>query len=127
MADIPLNNNQVTTIPIVYRDAVGVVVAKPAADVASAVTTGPHAASLGVVMVALPSGQAAAALTPMVAESDATNGGGGIGLSITDTANLPMEQSYTFSIVQNLNPAAIDLDTANLTTAPQAIPTAPGP
>jgi len=63
----------------------------------------------------------------LVAESDQPNGGGGIGLSITDTANLPMEQSYTFSIVQNLNPAAIDLDTANLTTAPQAIPTAPGP
>jgi hypothetical protein len=127
MADIILLNDAVSTIPIVYKDAGGVVVPKPATDVASAVTTGPHAASLGVVMVALPSGQAAATLTPMVAESDAANGGGAIGLTITDTANLPMEQSYTFSISPDLSPAAIDLDTAAMTTVPQAVPTAPGP
>jgi hypothetical protein len=127
MADIPLNNNQVSTIPLVYRDQAGAVVPKPAADVASAATTGPHAASLGVTMVALPSGQAAVQLTPMVAESDAANGGGGIGLDLTDTAGLPMEQSYTFSISPNLSPTALDLDTAAMTTVPQAAPAAPGP
>jgi len=126
MANTVLRSDQVTTIPIVTRAASGAIVPAPAGDVDSVVSSRP--ASLGMAIATLASGQAALVLTPLVLESDAGNGGGSIAAALTDTAGLPMTQaSYLFDISPNPAPATIDLDTAHLTTAPQAPPTAPGP
>lgn len=131
--NIELPNNEVTYIALVTRDAAGTIVPAPSGDVDSVATTGPHAASLGAAVTVMPAGSTnagapAISLTPLVVESDAGNSGGSIGLTLTDTAGLPMSTpGYVFDIVVNLSPATVGLDTTDTATVTQAIPTAPGP
>ena len=132
MADILIKDDTVAYIPLVAFDAAGAIVPAPAGDTDAIVSGLP--ASLAMVVSTLPSpigpypaGFPAAQLTPMVVESDAANGGGGITMTITDTAGLAEEAAYTFSVVQDTAPTKVGLDTLNILTVPQALPTNPGP
>lgn len=129
---LPLDNNTTYTFHLVAHDASGNLVPRPAGDVDTVTPNGAHAASLGVTVGADASGNATVALAPLVVESDAANGGGGIGLTITDSAGL-VEDTATAGVMFDIivpppGPAvAIGVDLAGVSTAPQPPPTAPGP
>ncbi len=128
MADFPLLNDTQYWFLIDDDDAAGAVVPAPAGDVNS-VASG--SASLTMTVEPMPSGPSAGMpsvhVVPMVQLSDASNGGGGITCTLSDTAGLPMPVIVSFSIGPNTAPTSLALDTATVVTAAQAVPTAPGP
>ena len=132
MPNIELLNDQVSFFPIVTRDAAGNVVPAAAGDVDSVVSSNPT--SLGMAIGALPTAQGAypagavaLVVTPLVALSNPSNGGGSISAQLTDTAGLPMAQAYLFDIVADLTPKNVGLDTTVVETTSQAVPAASGP
>lgn len=135
MANIPLQSDQVTWMELDDYDASGNVVPFPSGDVDTVATTGTFAASLVVSMDTMPSGAAnpgatAVKFVPQVLKSDPSNGGGGIGVSITDSAGQAMNaatQGMLFDIVENVTPQMVGLDPAKTFTQPQSAPTAVGP
>ena len=128
MADMPLFNDTQYWFLIDDDDAAGAVVPAPAGDV-NAVASG--SASLTMTVEPMPSGPSAGKpsvhVVPTVQLSDASNGGGGISCTLSDTAGLPMPIIVTFSIGPNPTPTSLALDTATVVTTTQAVPTAPGP
>ena len=132
-----LENNVVYYFPIQDEDVNNHVVSAPAGDVVTAAGTGPHAASLSWTVGVMPAGAPnpgvpAVIGAALVVESDAGNGGGGIGLMLTDTSGL-VENSTTSAalfdiVVPPPGPATQEgVDFANIFTASQPTPTAPGP
>ncbi len=123
MADFPLFNDTQYWFLITDDDAAGAVVAAPAGDVDSVVSS--NAASIAMTVEPMPSGASAGApsvhVVPMV---QATTG---ISCTLSDTAGLPMPVVVTFSVAPNPAPTSLALDTATVVTASQAIPAAPGP
>ena len=113
------------------------VVPAPPGDTVSAVSTGPHAASLqftvGVMPAEAPNGGVPAVIaTPMVLQSDDGNGGGGIGLQLTDTSGLAENQTTSAALFDIIVPppgAATQqgIDLTGMFTATQTPPTAAGP
>lgn len=129
---LALANNEVYFFPLVDKDAAGNVVAAPAGDMVSVSASGPHAASLTAALTVMPgTSNPAISLTPVVVESDAGNGGGGIGIVLTDSAGLTEDTATTGLLFDIVNPAIVPttegLDTTNFVTQSQATPTAPGP
>jgi len=128
-----LNNNEVYFVPLVDKDAGGNVVPAPAGDTVSAVASGSFAASLGVAVTVMPgTSNPAVSLTPLVVESDAGNSGGGISITLTDSAGLAEDsasQNVMFDIVvPPPGPAMTEgFDLTGVVSQPQATPTAPGP
>jgi hypothetical protein len=132
MPNIELLNDKVSYIPVVTRDAAGDVVPAAAGDVDSVTSSNP--ASLQMAIGTLPNAQGAYAagvpalvLTPLVALSNSTNGGGSIAAQLTDTMGLPMAMAYLFDIVADLTPTNVGLDPTVIETTVQAVPTASGP
>jgi hypothetical protein len=124
MADFQLLNNEVYDFPIVTRDAAGDIVAAPPGDIDTVAST---STAVTVSLGAMPGGGPSLHIVPIVALSDSTNGGGGIVVTITDSAGLAMAGVPTFSIVANVTPASVGLDLTGVVTTPQTIPTAAGP
>lgn len=112
MADIPLANDEIYTIPIVAEDAAGNIVPPPSGDTFTAVASDPT--SLGVVIGATSSGAPAVVLTPL--KQNAT----GITVTVTDTSGLTQDVA-TFDISSGA-PSLIALDFAHETTSSQPIP-----
>ena len=124
-----LDNDKIYNIPLVDRDAGGHIVPMPAGDVVSAASSGIFAASLNVVLDATGTSVDVAAL---VVESDAGNGGGGISIVLTDTADLSEDSAskgLMFDIVvPSPGPAVTEgLDLGNVTFTQGTVSTNPGP
>jgi hypothetical protein len=107
MADIPLSNDLVYTIPIVGLDEAGNIVPLPPGDVESAVASDP--ASLGVAVNANN-----LVLTPL--KQNAT----GVTVTVTDTAGLTQDVA-TFDIGPGVA-KGLGLDFAHETTTSQPVP-----
>lgn len=130
-----LQSDQITYIALDDFDAAGVSVPFPTGDVDTVSGTGTFAASLGFAISTFPAGSSNAGATalqctPLVLESDASNGGGGIGIAITDGSGQPMNaatQAMLFDIVQDVTPVSVGLDSSVTATVSQTAPTAPGP
>jgi hypothetical protein len=132
MPNIQLKSDTTYQIVIVVFNQGGGVVPATPGDVDSVVSANPTSLGMAVGALAAPAGPYPAGtptldLTPLVAESDAGNGGGGIAANLTDTAGLPMSMPYLFDIVKDLTPGSLGLDTTVIVTTPQPTPTAPGP
>lgn len=112
MADIPLANDLIYTIPIVTEDAAGNVVPPPTGDTFSAVSSDPS--SLGCVIGAVASGAPAVVLTPL--KQAAT----GVTVTVTDSAGLTQDVA-TFDIGPG-TATMIALDFKDETTQSQAVP-----
>lgn len=103
----------------------GVTVPVPAGDVFSAQSSSP---SLGVAIANDAAGNQELVVNPLVLQSDAANGGGGIVVTVTDSngdaagelSGLDAIDIITVPVVRQIR-----LGTATVTT--QAAPTAPGP
>lgn len=117
MANFELANDTVAWIPIHVVDASGDVVPAPSGDVFSAVSS--DATMMTAVIGVMPSGPSAGAvalsLTPMVKAASALT------VKVTDTSALT-EADLTVDIVGDLTPKAINLDTVDVVTTPQAVP-----
>jgi len=116
--NIQLANDTVETITIVTTDAAGATVPAPAGDTFTVVSSNP--ASLGAAIGTDKNGAPAVVLTPLVQVSP------GLTFTVTDSAGLASD-AQGVDIVADLAPKTISLDIADATTAPQAVPTAPGP
>ena len=132
--DYAVANNEIYFIPVQYEDAAGAVVTPPAGDTITVATTGTFAVSLAVAVTTMPGSSppvVAISLTPMVVESDAGNGGGKIGISLTDSAGLVVDsasQNVLFDIVNPaLVPTQFGINVGGVVTQSQATPTDPGP
>jgi hypothetical protein len=132
-----LQNNMVYYFPLQDEDVNNNIVPAPTGDVVTPVATGAHAASLAFAVGAMPAGSpnpGAPAIvgTPMVVQSDAGNGGGGIGLTLTDTAGLA-ENTVTSSALFDITvpppgPATAEgVDFPGVFVVAQPTPAAPGP
>jgi hypothetical protein len=132
-----LNNNEVYWFPLTDEDAQGNIVPAPAGDTVSAVGGGPFAASLAFAVGVMPAGSPdagapAVSATPMVAESDAGNSGGGISVVLTDTAGLA-EDSATKGLMFDIvkpppGPAATEgINIAGVFMVSQPTPAPTGP
>lgn len=117
MADFPLQNDKVYTVPIVTLDAAGGAVPAPQGDTFTVTSA---SASLGAAMGQTASGAPAVVLTPMV------QAGTGYEVDVSDSAGLSVYKGL-FDIVPDVAPMAVSLDTADATTIAQAVPTNPGP
>ena len=115
VSNIELKDDLVYTFPILTDAASGAAVSPPAGDTFSAVSSNP--ASLGAA-ISIVSGNAMLVLTPLVQASP------NLTVTVSDSAGLTSD-TVTFDIVQDLTPTSIALGTP--TTAPQPVPTAPGP
>lgn len=128
---LAIPSDEVVAIALVTTDAAGTAVPMPAGNVTTVATTGQFAASLGAAIGVMPgTSNPAVILTPMVLESDAGNNGGGIGLTLTDSAGLPISSATTaalFDITVDTTPTQEGLDLTNVASTPQTAPTAPGP
>lgn len=118
MADFPLANDSIATIPIVTADAAGDFVSPPKGDTFSAVSSNP--ASLTAAIGTTATGGPAVVLTPLVQVSP------GLTVTVTDSAGL-MQFVLTVDIAADVAPKTIALDIAHATTVAQPVPTAPGP
>jgi hypothetical protein len=118
MANFELQDDKVYTIPILTRDAAGDVVAAPAGDTFSVVSSNP--ASLDATVGADANGAPAVVLTPMVQASP------NLTVTVSDSAGLEVD-TQGFDIVGDLTPKAIGLDLSGATTTDQPVPTNPGP
>jgi hypothetical protein len=107
----------VTTVPVPATDTFTVVSSNPASLGAS---FGPNPDPAG------PAGNGAIG-TPLVMESDSTNGGGGFTLTVTDSAGDIQFVSDLISISLVAVPNTITGGTPVVTAANPTIPTAPGP
>jgi hypothetical protein len=116
MADFPLLNDRVYSVPIQAINGAGAVEPDPN-DVFTAVSASP---SLGAAIAMDASGNPMLVLTPMV------QAGTGYLVSVSDQNNLKAV-SATFDIVQDTTPVALQLDLADATSVPQPVPAAPGP
>lgn len=132
-----LQNDTVYYFPLQDLDVNNNIVPAPPGDVVTATATGPHAASLlfstGTMPAGAPNAGAPAVIgTPMVMVSDATNGGGGIGLQLTDTSGLAENQTTSVAlfdiVVPPPGPATQEgVDIPGVFTTTQPAPTAAGP
>jgi len=113
VADIPLQDDLVYTIPILTDDSAGNPVPPPAGDVFSVSSS--DAASLGAAIGTTAAGNPAVVLTPL--KQTAT----GIVVTVSDSAGLTQDVA-TFDIVADTAPKSIALDFANETTVGQAVP-----
>lgn len=118
MANYELADDEVLTATILVRNAAGAVVAAPAGDVFSAVSSNP--ASLAATIGTDAHGAPALVATPLVQASP------DITVTVSDSAGLTAFEQV-FDIVQDVTPKAIGLDLADAALTPQAPPTAPGP
>lgn len=121
-----LQNTQVAHFPLTLVDPVaGTAIPVPAGDVFTPVSS---SASLGVAVGTDASGNQELICTPLVIESDATNGGGSITVTVTDSAGDTageLSGASAINIVTVPVIPSIHLGTVTFTT--QAAPTAPGP
>lgn len=117
MPNLEVLNDTVVTIPIQTQDAEGVVVPPKTGDTFSAASS---SSSLGVAVAADTSGNPTLVLTPLVQASP------GITVTVSDADGLP-QVTLVCDIVPDLTPSNIVLDVAGETTAPQPVPTNPGP
>jgi hypothetical protein len=116
---ITILSDQVTTVPIVFKNAGGTVVAPIAGDTFTVVSSSASlgAAVVGVGSVAGPS----LVLTPKVLA------GSGYVVTVSDTAGLPVQ---TLTVTISVDPALAtqwSLTVGSPTTVTQAIPTNAGP
>jgi hypothetical protein len=129
---LALNNNDVYTVALIYRDANGNVVPQPSGDTVSVSTAGAFAASLGVALGTTSDGNPAIVMTPLVVESDAGNSGGSISIVLTDSAG-DQEDTATQGLLFDIilpppgPPVAVGMDLTNIAVGTQPTPTAPGP
>lgn len=121
-------------IALIDRDAAGGVVPIPAGDVQSVTATGANAASVTVSVGTIPGSnppEPSLHIISNVHQSDAGNGGVGIGFDLTDTQGLPMAphlSALSFYISPDLAAATQDIDLTNVFATPNPTPpTAPGP
>lgn len=117
MADFPLQNDKVYTVPIVTLDAAGGAVPAPQGDTFTVTSA---SASLGATLGQTTAGAPAVVLTPMV------QAGTGYEVDVSDSAGLSVYKGM-FDIVPDVTPVAVSLDTADATTVAQAVPANPGP
>ena len=120
MANYPLKNDQIVTIPILTDDAAGDPVAPPSGDAFAVVSSIPASLNAevsgnNVVLNAL----VAAHMNPAGAAPD-------LFFTVSDSKGLTTFVQVV-DIVADTAPSAITLDFANATTASQPVPTAPGP
>jgi hypothetical protein len=131
-----LQNDMVYYFPLQDEDVNNNIVPAPTGDVVTAAATGPHASALSFSVGSMPVGAPvqgpAVIATPMVMVSDASNGGGGIGLTLTDTSNLA-ENSTTSAALFDITvpppgPATQEgVDFPGVFMATQPTPPNPGP
>ena len=126
MANYPLNNDEVDTIPILTDDSAGQPVPPPAGDAFTVVSSLPQ--SLNAAIVALPSGSPAVALNALVAGhvNPASPAVPDLFITVTDSSNLT-QFVLVVDIVADTAPSEITLDLANVTKVSQPVPTNPGP
>lgn len=129
-----LQSDQITYIHLTAFAAGGGMVPTPTGDVDTVASSGTFAASLTFAVTTFPAnapaplpGEPAVSATPLVAESDAGNAGGGIGLVITDSAGLPQAVTKLFDIVRDVTAQSVGLDSTTTFTVAQPVPTATGP
>jgi hypothetical protein len=130
-----LQSDQIYYFPLEGVKADGTFGSLPPGDVVTASSTGDHAASLTWAVTQMPAdapnpGAPALSATPMVAQSDDGNGGGGIGLQMSDTSGLPENQttaSYQFDIIQDQASVSEGIDIDSGWTVAQPTPSNPGP
>jgi hypothetical protein len=132
MADFPLTNTLIYHFLIEDLDAAGVVVPPNPGDVVSVVSGNPASIAMSIGTMPASAGPVAGEpsldCAPGVILSDATNGGGGITATLSDTAGLPMAGGpLTFSVVDSLAPTSIGALLTTVATTPQPRPTATGP
>lgn len=112
MADTPLSNDLVYTVPVVGADQAGNFVPLPSGDVVSAVSS--DTTALGVTVGATGTGAPAVVLTPL--KQNAT----GITVTVTDSGGLTQDIA-TFDIGPGVA-KSIALDFTNETTTSQPVP-----
>lgn len=113
MPNLEILNDTVVTIPIQTQDAEGVVVPAPSGDIFTAASSAPNSLGAAISGTNL-------VLTPLVQASP------GITVTVTDSSGL-VSATQVCDIVADLTPKNIVLDIAAETTAPQPVPTNPGP
>lgn len=129
---LALQFDQITYVALIDIDSAGNPVPMKAGDVATVATSGANAASVTPAVTTMPgTSNPAISFTCNVKESDASNGGVGIGIVLSDSAGLPMTAATSallFDVVADLTPTAEGLDLTTTATAPNPTPpTAPGP
>jgi hypothetical protein len=119
---LELKNNMVEWIAIHVVDAAGDVVPAPSGDVFSATSSDDKMvkAEIGTMPFGPLQGAVALGLTPMVKLADAT---AALVVTVADTSNLTKAE-LDITIVGDLTPAAINLDTTDAVFVPQAVPAA---
>jgi hypothetical protein len=121
-----LQNTQVMHRPLTLTDpATGATVPLPAGDVFTAAASSP---SLGVVIALDAAGNQELVMNALVIRSDATNGGGNIQVTVTDSAGdtaADVTGADAINIVPTPVSAVISIGAPTFTTQPA--PTAPGP
>lgn len=126
-----LSSSQVYYIPFQYENASGTVEPAPSGDTFAVAANGSFAASLNASMGVMPgTSDVALILAATVLQSNASNGGGGIGLTITDSAGLMADSTVgaKFDIVDPTATATqFGLNLPGVVTIDQSPPTAPGP
>jgi|SRR5712671_2517644 len=118
MANLQLKNDVIETIPILTKDAAGDVVPAPAGDVFSVVSSNP--ASLNAAIGVDVAGHPAVVINALVQLSP------GLSFTVSDSAGLTAFREDV-DIVADVTPTAVGLDLTNITSAPQPVPTRPGP
>jgi hypothetical protein len=114
MSVINLLNDKVTSIPIVFMNAVGQSEPPMSGDSYSATSS---SASLGVAVGSLP---------PMLVLTPKVQAGAGYTVTVSDADGLPA-LTQIFDIVADTVVTTMALNPAGATTLPQSLPTAPGP
>lgn len=130
--NVGLQSDQITFIHLSAFDAGGNMVPNPSGDVDTVAAGGAFASSLNFAVGVMPTGSSdagdpAVVCTPMVLESDVTNSGGNITLTITSSAGLTQMATKNFDIVRNVAAVSVGLDTTNTAVTSQPAPAAAGP
>ena len=115
MADFPLLNDGVYTVPIQATDSAGAVVPLESGDTYTVVSSAPT--SLGAAMGSTAAGNAAVVLTPLVQTAT------GITITVSDANGLTAATAI-FDIVADTTPVALVLDLPDATHVPQPVPSA---
>lgn len=122
-----IHNTQVAHYAITLTDpTTGLPVPVPAGDTFTAVSTAPNSLSTTAVQLADGSWEVVAA--PLVLESDAANGGGSIGFSVSDTAGDVVADLTGADLINILTVPVVEvIHLAVPTFTTQPAPTNPGP
>ena len=118
-------NTEVGHYPLTLVNPDGTLAPVPAGDVFTAVSS---SASLGVAVAPDAAGNQELVVTPLVLQSDTANGGGGITVTVTDSAgDVAADLTGTDSINIVTVPVHAQITLGAPTRTTQAAPTAPGP